>query len=833
MDGSKIKNYFEALIKHHRNSANHSRVRLDDSGHGNIRTVISRLLQALQNQDKLNRDWLLRQPNYAQSLVLTLQSVPDRAVQLCSANCIAELLGHANTARRAQVFVKHGATMALCQSMAQEWRESAPNEAMLMLLHQILTKLAPKDKRLPARLRQHQCLPITLSLLRQCALASPGSGRQAHVPLALLKSACLSSQRNAAAAGRSGAIQQLLKLTEQCGRRQLTLLKLALDTLICLTRLRSNAARALGNGGLGLALAQFEDWQRRDNRNRNVPIRRALLLLLKQLTAVRAGRRALMELGGAEALYQLCRGSLGNAELEPLTSAATLILRQCAPRTRLPVPTPILAELNAAYGHLISQEAASQASPGPVSLPCLSKQSSGLASSASYLLNSSNMMASLEQSLTKSMRLSATDTSLLSVAAKPLTSRSQQQQQQQQRVSPWLSTTSDSSGVSILTERYVRLSNRVKSVARFQMLGYPDLIGATSPPYREALTERKSVCTQALVLEDARRWIDPSDIIDRVVYDLDDLIARSRSAASNTNRLINEDELELQQQQPPQQLNSHLTFESRFESGNLRRAIQVRRREYDLLLNPDIGHRGHLQWFYFRLSNCEAGVPYRFNIINCEKPGSQFTCGMRPLLFSVKEAMLGRAYWLRAGKDVCYYRNQYWRPKTANSGPRMPYYTASFTLTFKHSGDICYLAYYIPYTYTRLLADLEEWQSSGSDGGDILFSKQCLGNSLGGNQIHLVTVTAEPVDSNRPVVLITGRVHPGESNASWTVRGLGNYLVSPAARQLRREFIFKLVPMLNPDGVINGNHRCSLSAEDLNRAWLRPTVARQPEIYHT
>ncbi|PAA87586.1 hypothetical protein BOX15_Mlig013964g4, partial [Macrostomum lignano] len=919
MDGSKIKNYFEALIKHHRNSANHSRVRLDDSGHGNIRTVISRLLQALQNQDKLNRDWLLRQPNYAQSLVLTLQSVPDRAVQLCSANCIAELLGHANTARRAQVFVKHGATMALCQSMAQEWRESAPNEAMLMLLHQILTKLAPKDKRLPARLRQHQCLPITLSLLRQCALASPGSGRQAHVPLALLKSACLSSQRNAAAAGRSGAIQQLLKLTEQCGRRQLTLLKLALDTLICLTRLRSNAARALGNGGLGLALAQFEDWQRRDNRNRNVPIRRALLLLLKQLTAVRAGRRALMELGGAEALYQLCRGSLGNAELEPLTSAATLILRQCAPRTRLPVPTPMsphnvnlryqqsatagsalpsyqadshnscdlvdnddlddddddddddeefdddddlddednangddnshqagadsfepddcdgrsLAELNAAYGHLISQEAASQASPGPVSLPCLSKQSSGLASSASYLLNSSNMMASLEQSLTKSMRLSATDTSLLSVAAKPLTSRSQQQQQQQQRVSPWLSTTSDSSGVSILTERYVRLSNRVKSVARFQMLGYPDLIGATSPPYREALTERKSVCTQALVLEDARRWIDPSDIIDRVVYDLDDLIARSRSAASNTNRLINEDELELQQQQPPQQLNSHLTFESRFESGNLRRAIQVRRREYDLLLNPDIGHRGHLQWFYFRLSNCEAGVPYRFNIINCEKPGSQFTCGMRPLLFSVKEAMLGRAYWLRAGKDVCYYRNQYWRPKTANSGPRMPYYTASFTLTFKHSGDICYLAYYIPYTYTRLLADLEEWQSSGSDGGDILFSKQCLGNSLGGNQIHLVTVTAEPVDSNRPVVLITGRVHPGESNASWTVRGLGNYLVSPAARQLRREFIFKLVPMLNPDGVINGNHRCSLSAEDLNRAWLRPTVARQPEIYHT
>ena len=38
-----------------------------------------------------------------------------------------------------------------------------------------------------------------------------------------------------------------------------------------------------------------------------------------------------------------------------------------------------------------------------------------------------------------------------------------------------------------------------------------------------------------------------------------------------------------------------LVFESRFESGNLRRAIQVYNTENDLILRPDINTRGHTQ----------------------------------------------------------------------------------------------------------------------------------------------------------------------------------------------------------------------------------------------
>lgn len=50
------------------------------------------------------------------------------------------------------------------------------------------------------------------------------------------------------------------------------------------------------------------------------------------------------------------------------------------------------------------------------------------------------------------------------------------------------------------------------------------------------------------------------------------------------------------------------------------------------------------------------------------------------------------------------------------------------------------------------------------------------------------------------------------------------------ARILRDTFVFKIVPMLNPDGVIVGNYRCSLAGLDLNRQWLNPMQKSSPEI---
>jgi len=49
---------------------------------------------------------------------------------------------------------------------------------------------------------------------------------------------------------------------------------------------------------------------------------------------------------------------------------------------------------------------------------------------------------------------------------------------------------------------------------------------------------------------------------------------------------------------------------------------------------------------------------------------------------------------------------------------------------------------------------------------------------------------------------------------------------------LRNKFVFKIVPMLNPDGVIVGNYRCCLMGTDMNRQWIGSTSKFYPINYH-
>jgi murein tripeptide amidase MpaA len=65
------------------------------------------------------------------------------------------------------------------------------------------------------------------------------------------------------------------------------------------------------------------------------------------------------------------------------------------------------------------------------------------------------------------------------------------------------------------------------------------------------------------------------------------------------------------------------------------------------------------------------------------------------------------------------------------------------------------------------------------------------------------------------------------------MKGLIDYLVgnTPEARALREKFIFKIVPMINPDGVINGNYRCNLCGSDLNRRYKAPSKVLHSTVF--
>ena len=271
-------------------------------------------------------------------------------------------------------------------------------------------------------------------------------------------------------------------------------------------------------------------------------------------------------------------------------------------------------------------------------------------------------------------------------------------------------------------------------------------------------------------------------------------------------------------------------FESRFESGNLEMVAKVADFEYNLLLQNDVNSKGHTQWFFFRISNAEPRVPYTFHIVNFLKPDSLFNAGMLVTVYSVKEYEKMGVGWHHDGDNILYYRNGIVREDT-----EAPYYSLTFSYTFKHKRDQVYFAYSFPYTYTQLTKYMYELETDPYKSKFI--TKKMLCRSLAGNPCEYLTITnsQSPIPmSQKRGVFISSRVHPGETVGSYMMKGVLDFLTSDnyLAALLRDQFIFKIIPMLNPDGVINGNYRCSLIGVDLNRRWKRPHKSIHPIIYN-
>ncbi|XP_072722856.1 cytosolic carboxypeptidase 3 isoform X3 [Ciconia boyciana] len=272
-----------------------------------------------------------------------------------------------------------------------------------------------------------------------------------------------------------------------------------------------------------------------------------------------------------------------------------------------------------------------------------------------------------------------------------------------------------------------------------------------------------------------------------------------------------------------------LIFEARFESGNLQKVVKINEFEYQLTLRTDLYTSRHTQWYYFQVSNMQAGVPYRFTIVNFTRRNSLYKCGLRPLLYSEADAKKHKVGWRRTGNEIKYYKNN------AGQGGHQ-YFSLTWTFQFPHDGDTCYFAHCYPYTYSKL----QEYLVAISK--DPVKSKFCkihiLCHSLAGNIVYVLTITTPPQSgkgTKRKAVILTARVHPGETNSSWIMKGFLDYILgnSGKAQLLRDNFVFKVVPMLNPDGVIVGNHRCSLTGQDLNRKYRSKVKKCYPSIWYT
>ncbi|CCW63041.1 unnamed protein product [Phytomonas sp. EM1] len=205
------------------------------------------------------------------------------------------------------------------------------------------------------------------------------------------------------------------------------------------------------------------------------------------------------------------------------------------------------------------------------------------------------------------------------------------------------------------------------------------------------------------------------------------------------------------------------------------------------------------------------------------------------------------------------------------------YFTLSFKVTMPtEAPHKVYIANCFPYTYSEVVRHLRRLsatahiednnlkmnkENGGGKPGKFTIQQLCL--TPGGLPVPFVTATAlyssterrsyTPEEiRRRPVILLTARVHPGESNSSWMMHGILEALLAPddlhtahhlcgctsdgerlhqVVDNLLNHFVFKIIPILNPDGVVMGNHRCSIFGADLNRDYLNPSMKTNPVVY--
>uniref|UniRef100_A0A8C3BVI1 tubulin-glutamate carboxypeptidase n=1 Tax=Cairina moschata TaxID=8855 RepID=A0A8C3BVI1_CAIMO len=769
-----------------------------------------------------------------QVLLSTLQSSCDKDVLLNILSVLTDLLS-LGTGRRIQYVISKGGSEALLQALISAARTEPPDHSILLPLLRLLARVGQRDRKFGLKVQKAEATDVILSLTRQ------NLGHHLNLTHCLwVLRVCASNVTAGTTLGINGAMELLFQVITPYSKRHIRTVRAAIEALAALLKSKSNSRRAVNRGYLGGLLRLYQDWHQNDISNNYIYIRRGLLLCLKHITNIQLGRETFLGSRGMEILFTSVQDCLSCKNLDPIVTTVTQILRKCYPSEPLPVvsvrssysfPLPGNVKTESPcvgfeddYESDGEEEVEKDLDKGDDydletdvnklrSRPVLDRPEEELGQYEAMCLElfhnfqagpdpgEKNFKVPLQSWTNKEKcRRDIFDEERDIEAIQNTDSREEENPAKshvftlrplpkeaawyKKTFNPESEASTDSSPgekletsdtlTNLLEEHqenipfhnphfYIARAKCIKSIPAYKDLAFPDFWGHQPLPCGKPMLERQYGVQRDKVLDDVRRLIQPCDVIGRTVYDLDE---------------------------PSPGAPGCLTFFSKFESGNLRKAIQVREFEYDLIMNADVNSNQHHQWFYFEVRDMKLAVPYRFNIINCEKFNSQFNYGMQLVMYSVKEALLGRPCWLRVGHDISYYKNHYRCRAAAGGGMRgRYYYTLTFSIKFPHKDDV-------------------------SNRPDRL---ELLGHE------------------NRPYVFLMARVHPGESNASWVMKGTLEFLVSndPIADLLRKCFIFKIVPMLNPDGVINGNHRCSLSGDDLNRQWLKPSSQLHPTIYHT
>ena len=335
--------------------------------------------------------------------------------------------------------------------------------------------------------------------------------------------------------------------------------------------------------------------------------------------------------------------------------------------------------------------------------------------------------------------------------------------------------------------------------------------------------------------------------------------------------------------EPKNENEAKIIFDSKFESGNLRMAIKLNSdipNEYDLIMRKDYNSEKNYSWFYFSIQS-DRETDIKLNILNFIK---------KTIMFDEKNKIRILVYnkndkWTRNTYNIQYYQNKInifppgedkfkiindeekdydkdedkedekdedkdddkdkdnknkMKDKMEKEG--IPDTEFFYTLSFCYHVDKkninlpIYFALCFPYTYSNLQEYLYKLSIIKTNRNKIKFST--LNKTICGNPLDILYITNFNCSmndlNNRESIIFTARVHPGETSGSYVIESVINNLLnnSTISNSLLDKYIFKIIPMLNPDGVIHGHYRNNILGKDLNRMWKDPQENITPTIYY-
>ena len=341
--------------------------------------------------------------------------------------------------------------------------------------------------------------------------------------------------------------------------------------------------------------------------------------------------------------------------------------------------------------------------------------------------------------------------------------------------------------------------------------------------------------------------------------------------------------------EPKNEKEAKIIFDSKFESGNLRMAIKLDSdipNEYDLIIRKDYNNEKNYSWFFFSIES-DRETDIKFNIINLIKKKIMFDeqNKIRILVYNKNDK------WTRNTSTIQYYQNNIRilpkalgvdnciiindedkdkdklffkieekedekneekdddkekeninkiNDKGDKEEPTEPEFF--FTLSFCYHVDKkninipIYFSLCYPYTYSTLQEYLYKLSINKKYRNKIKFST--LNKTICGNPLDILYLSNFNCSMNdiktRQSIIFTARVHPGETSGSYVIESVINNLLNNTSfsNNLLNKYIFKIIPMLNPDGVIHGHYRTNILGKDLNRMWQDPRANITPTIYY-